>query len=165
MKILSHIPLWVFILFFVLVVLGFSQNRDRYIPLWRASILPVAMLIYSLYGVISSFGVTTTTLGLWAVGIVVALIANIFLKYPRDAIFLPREKLYFIKGSLIPLLLIMLIFWTKFIIGFAKANKWEMLNSIDFIGCVSFCLGIFSGIFIAGGLRLFGAIKHKSDIS
>lgn len=165
MKILSHIPLWVFILFFVLVALGLSQNRDRYISLWRASILPIAMLIYSLYGVISSFGVTTTTLDLWAVGIVVALIANTFLKYPRDVIFLPYKKLYFIKGSLIPLLLIMLIFWTKFIIGFAEANKWDMLNNIEFTGCTSLCLGIFSGIFIAGGLRLFGVIKHKGDIS
>ncbi len=164
MKILSHIPLWVFILFFTLVALGLSQNKDRYIPLWRSNILALAMLSYSLYGIISSFGVNAATLSLWAVGIVVALTANIFLKYPKDAIFLPHKKLYLIRASLIPLLLIMLIFWTKFIIGFAIANKWNILNSMEFTGCVSLCLGIFSGMFIAGSLRLID-LKCKSDIS
>jgi len=154
MQMLSHIPLWVPVLFIGLVVLGFLQVRDRHVSLWRATILPVAMMVYSLYGVISSFGFSAVTIGLWLFGIAIAFGINCTFQYPRHAVYNPDKKVYEIKGSFIPMLLIMLIFWTKFLVGFGKGVQWDMVNTVVFMGVVSLCLGAFSGIFFAGGWRL-----------
>ena len=163
METLSHIPLWVAVLFIGLVILGLMQARDRQVPLWRAAILPVAMMVYSLYGVISSFGLSVITIVLWLLGIAIAFGINRTLRYPRHAAYSPDEKTYTIKGSYIPMLLIMLIFWTKFLVGFGKGVQWDMVNTVGFTGAVSLSLGIFSGMFVAGEWRLF--VLRKPNVT
>ena len=155
MQTLSHIPPWVAVLFIGLGVLGFLQARSRHVPLWRAIILPVAMIAYSLYGVISSFGFSTVTIGFWLLGVVLAFGINRMLQYPRHAIYDPNKRIYALEGSFIPMVLIVLIFWTKFLVGFGKGVNWDMVHTSGFAGAVSLSLGIFSGIFVAGGWRLF----------
>jgi len=163
METLSHIPLWVAGLFIGLVILGLLQARDRQVSLWRAAILPVVMMAYSLYGVISSFGLSVVTIGLWLLGIAIAFGINHMLRYPRHAVYDPVKKIYALRGSFIPMLLIMLIFWTKFLVGFGRGVRWDIVNTVGFTGAVSLCLGIFSGMFLAGGWRLF--VLREPNIS
>ena len=163
METLSHIPLWVAVLFIGLVVLGLLQAKDRQVPLWRAAILPVAMMAYSLYGVISSFGLSVITIGLWLLGIAIAFGINRALQYPRHVVYRPEKKIYGLRGSFIPMILIMLIFWTKFLVGFGKGVHWDMVNTVGFTGAVSLSLGVFSGMFVAGGWRLF--VLRRSNVT
>jgi len=62
MQILTHTPRWVFALFAVLVVLGLSQIAGRHATLRRVTLLPVAMLALSFYGVASSCPALTRAL-------------------------------------------------------------------------------------------------------
>ena len=55
-EILSHTPVWVFVLGAVLFFFGLKQSKERQVPERMVIILPVAMLILSLLGVISGFG-------------------------------------------------------------------------------------------------------------
>lgn len=81
----------------------------------------------------------------------------------RHAAYRPDEETYTIKGSYIPMLLIMLIFWTKFLAGFGKGVQWDMVNTVGFTGAVSLSLGVFSGMFVAGGWRLF--VLRRSNVT
>ena len=56
-EILQRTPPWVFVLFFALLALGYFQSRSRTVSRRRVSILPVAMIVLSLYGVFSAFGI------------------------------------------------------------------------------------------------------------
>ena len=71
-EILRRTPSWVFTLLFALVVLGYSQTRDRIVS-WRLlPLLPAVMIVLSLYGVLSAFGLNPLALVAWALGIAIA---------------------------------------------------------------------------------------------
>ena len=72
LQILSHTPAWVFILFVVLLVFGLLQTRSRSVKRFLAYFFPAGMIILSLAGVQSSFGIKAIPIGLWAMGLAVA---------------------------------------------------------------------------------------------
>lgn len=58
-----------FFLFFLLLVVGITQNKDRLVGLNKIAILPVAMVGLSLLGVISAFGLRNVlSLSSWIAG-------------------------------------------------------------------------------------------------
>lgn len=61
-QILSHTPIWVFALFFVLLGFGLQQTRTRSVSIVPALQLPAGMIAYSLAGINSSFGLRTIPL-------------------------------------------------------------------------------------------------------
>jgi len=62
----------VFVLFFVLIIIGLLQLKDRNISLQRVTILPVMMVFLSFYGVISVFGLNVKSSLLWLIGLIIA---------------------------------------------------------------------------------------------
>lgn len=56
-EILARTPLWVFAFFFALLALGIVQSRTRQFNRNKVWMLPVAMILFSFYGVVSAFGV------------------------------------------------------------------------------------------------------------
>ena len=77
LAILTHTPLWVFVLFFALLVFGYAQSRDRRIHRPGVSIPPTIMCALSCYGVISAFGANVACLLVWvgslALGVLISL--------------------------------------------------------------------------------------------
>ena len=63
---LSHIPIWVFFLFGGLFVLGLWLGRPRAVSPRLQIIVAVGFLGYSLWGVISAFGIHPAAMLLWA---------------------------------------------------------------------------------------------------
>ena len=147
-EIITRTPIWVFVLFFFLVFLGLSQVKDRRISFPRVMILPIVMLFLSIAGVISAFGLSLVSIFTYLFSLSLGIIFNIMLKLPRNSEFLEEEKQFFIKGSFIPLFLIMCIFFTKYFVGVVTAKELDFIFSIYFISTISFLYGFFSGIFI-----------------
>jgi hypothetical protein len=158
LEIISHTPIWVFILFFVLVVVGLLQLKDRKVSFSKILILPIAMVCLSFYGVISAFGLDIKSSLFWLVGLIIAVLLNILLKLPRNSIYDKDLKTFFIKGSIIPFILIMIIFFTKYFIGVVIAKQLAILNELTFICTISFIYGILSGFFLG---RIFVLLKLK----
>ena len=74
LQILSHTPIWVYGLFFVLLVFGLIQTRTRTVRKLPALLLPAGMLALSLWGIYSSFGLATIPLAAWGMAIVIATV-------------------------------------------------------------------------------------------
>ena len=157
-QIITNTPLWVFVLFFFLLALGLMQVKDREITFKKAMILPFVMLFLSFLGLLSAFGITFYSLSFWLLGICLGVYLNILLKFPRNSIFNKNENLFFIKGSFIPLFLIMSIFFTKYFVGVVTAMQLEFLTQIWFIFIISFLYGLFSGMFF-GRFFVLKALK------
>ncbi len=65
LEILERTPAWVYVLFAALLYLGIVQARTRRIPTARVVVLPAALIVFSLYGVVSAFGPTALALACW----------------------------------------------------------------------------------------------------
>lgn len=83
MEIISKTPIWVFILFIVLVIVGLLQLKDRNVSLQKAIILPISMICLSFYGLISAFGLEAKSIFCWLIGLIIAVLLNLLLKLPK----------------------------------------------------------------------------------
>ena len=79
LDILEHTPVWVWIVFAALILLGLQQSRTRDVSIARATILPVVMIVLSLSGVVfpaghsGASGTVPFALVAWAAGVGLSL--------------------------------------------------------------------------------------------
>lgn len=86
-ELISVTPTWVFAIFFTLLVLGFIQSKERVVKVKTVFISPIAMIIFSFFGVYSVFGVSILTMSLWIMGLVITLVIGVKLAYPKLVLF------------------------------------------------------------------------------
>lgn len=156
MEIISKTPIWVFILFIVLVIVGLLQLKDRNVSVQKAIILPISMICLSFYGLISAFGLEIKSIFCWLIGLIIAVLLNLLLKLPKNSTYDTKLKIFFIKGSIIPFILIMSIFFTKYFVAVVIAKHLAILNELSFICGISFIYGVLSGLFFG---RIFILLK------
>src|SRR5690554_5233939 len=121
LQILSHTPAWVFALFAVLLVFGFMQTRSRHVRPLLAYFLPAGMVVLSLAGVQSSFGMRVVPIGSWAIGIAAIAFLGVRFFPMKGVTYDPASKRFFIPGSWAPFFVIMAIFFTKYAVAVMRA--------------------------------------------
>ena len=149
MQIIKNTPPWVFILFFVLIALGVSQSKGRTVKRSKVSILPGAMLVLSLYGVFSAFGMVPAGLACWVLGVAFTVGLREKVAAPHGVTFSPESQSFFVPGSWFPLVLMMAIFFVKYLVGVIVARQLPIGGDPAFVSLVSLCYGLLSGVFLA----------------
>ena len=157
LEIVKNTPIWVFVLFIGLVFLAYSQSKDRVINIKRVLILPIAMILLSIFGVFSAFGLSFIAILLWFFGIGVALLFGLKLAFPKNIKYNMEEKSYFIPGSWTPMFFIMTIFFTKYFVGVVIAKHLAILATLEFICIISFLYGLLSGVFLSRSIIIIRA--------
>jgi len=149
-EIIKRTPSWVFVIFVVLLIMGYKQSKDRTINRGQVLILPVAMIGLSFYDVMSAFGVGHP-IGLvsWLAGIFIAGLLSIRFPSPAGVSYSAMDRSYTVPGSWFPLFLMMAIFFIKYVVGVILARKLPVANEQIFIAAVGFSYGLISGIFFA----------------
>jgi len=157
-QILANTPRWVWILLLALLWLGLSQAVSRTASLKRITLLPLAMTGLSLWGTVSAFGSSPLigyVLLAWLTGaaLMTALIA------PQAAQAGTRydaaSRSYQVPGSWLPLLLILGIFFTKYVVGVELAMQASLANDGQYTLIVGALYGLFSGTFVGRAARLW----------
>ena len=149
MQILSNTPNWVFAVFVVLLWQGLKQMRPRSVGINRATLVPLAMTALSLYGVISVFGDTPQSLLTWVVGAALAF-AIYFSMTRADLIWYDASsRTFLLPGSVVPLVLFMGIFLTKYAVGVSIAVQPALAHSSGFALSIGLLYGAFSGVLLA----------------
>ena len=155
LQIIAHTPKWVFALFALLLWLGCKQLVSRRVSLARITVLPIAMAAVSCYGVISAFGDTPGALIAWAVA-AIALVAIVMQNaLPASTRFDAATRSFHVAGSAVPLLLMMGIFFTKYVVGVQIAMQPGLAHHVNFALTIGALYGAFSGIFAARAARLW----------
>jgi len=163
MEILKRTPSWVFVLFFVLLAVGYCQSKDRVISRRNVTMLPVAMLGLSFYGVLSAFGITPFALTAWLAGVGIAVWLGLKTLNLRGVSFTTETRSFPVPGSWLPLCLMMAIFVTKYAVGVILARKLPIAGEQAFIGSISLMYGLFSGLFLARAAAIMRSAKHAAD--
>ena len=169
--ILSSTPTWVFVLFGVLLVFGVRQARDYRASLVRVAILPVAMKVLAIYGVVSAFGLSSLAVVAWAASALVAAVVVLSRPLPATTRYDASTRTFAVTGSVVPLALMMGIFFTKYVVAVMLAMHPSLAQHTVFALSVGTLYGAFSGTFAARGIRLWklalqnGSTAPRGDVT
>jgi hypothetical protein len=152
--ILTRIPVWVFPLFVGLMALGWMQTKERKLNRTRVVVMPLAMLAFSLFSVLSLFGTSTLALFAWAFGL--SLGAGLSFQFVRreGMQFDANKNEFTLPGSFLPWVLIAGIFCLRFVVGAMGATGAVGLHSAMVVGAIALLGGLFSGCFAGRALAL-----------
>ncbi|MBI2768909.1 MAG: hypothetical protein HYX47_04770 [Burkholderiales bacterium] len=156
--IVKNTPTWVFGLFAALAALGLSQVRTRDVSAVRMAIMPVAMSGLSLWGTISAFSASPMfgyVLLAWAAGAALMFGLLAPLAPQAGASYNSTTRTFNVPGSLVPMVLIMGIFLTKYIVGVELAMQPGLAHDGQYTLVVGGLYGVFSGTFAGRAARLW----------
>ncbi len=154
-QILTHTPRWVFLLFALLVWLGAKQLFANAMSLTRITIMPLAMIGLSFFGMLTAFGDSPVALLGWAGAATVALMTVQRWPLPAATRYDAATRRFHLPGSAVPLMLFMGIFFTKYTVGVLVAMHPMLPLHTGFALGIGLLYGAFSGIFAARALRLW----------
>lgn len=155
--ILRNTPSWVWGLLAALLALGISQVRGRTASMTRIAVMPVAMIGLAVYGMVSAFGNSpnlASVLGAWLLAALATIAVVLQFRLPEATRFDPITRTFDIPGSFVPLLLILGIFLTKYIVGVEVAMKPPLASDPQYTLVVGALYGAFNGVFTGRSLRL-----------
>lgn len=155
MQIILHTPKWVFAVFALLIWLGAKQMLTNSVGLNRVTLMPVVMGALSLYGVISAFGDSVGALLGWAVAVAAMLALLLQRPLPATTRYDAAARRFHLAGSPVPLMLMMGIFLTKYVVAVALAMHPELKQQAAFSVLLPMLYGGFTGVFAARAVRLW----------
>lgn len=158
-QIISHTPIWVFILFLVLVIFGFLQTRSREVKFIASFILPTGMVILSFVGVLSSFGFEFLPVMLWGLGVLALSFIGYKIIPLKGVVYHFERGVFSIPGSWLSFIVVMAIFFTKYSVAVMKATNVSLVHNFTFILILCLAYGAFSGFFVSRAIGLVIAKK------
>jgi Family of unknown function (DUF6622) len=160
LEIITHIPLFVWPLFVILLIGGLKARKTSLVSLKVLMVIPTALLGWSLFSFFGRYAADPIAIVLW----VLCLGLGCFIGFSHiqrlKLQFDKQKKMVELPGSWLPLVFSMSIFAVKFSIGMMRAMLPHLEGSILFLGLElssGLILGIFSGR--AGGCFL----RYKSS--
>ncbi len=153
LAVLSHTPPWVWAILAALVALGLRQSQDHTVTRGRLLIQPLGLGALSLLSTTHAFGLQALPLAGWAVGLALGMALNRPLALPRQVQALSGDR-WAIGGSWVPLALLMLIFWLRYLVGASLAVSPGLVHDALFVVAASLLYGAASGLFAARALRV-----------
>jgi hypothetical protein len=158
--IVRHTPHWVWGLLVALLALGASQLAPRRASALRVCLMPVSLTIFAIYGLVAAFGGSgqeAGAAGAW-LGATMGSLALTLWRFPAPMAgtrFDPATRTFALPGSVLPLLMIVGIFLTKYIVGIELALQPSQALSPPFALGVASLYGAFNGLFVARLVRLW----------
>lgn len=153
-QIISNTPIWVFVLFVVLLGFGLMQTRTRTVRKIPALLLPAGMIALSLVGINSSFGLRPMPLASWAIALAISVAVGYALFRDRRVKYDPTSKEFSVPGSWVPLAVIMAIFFAKYVYAVLHGFNAAVISTPLFIVVLSAVYGLLSGYFAAKAVNL-----------
>jgi hypothetical protein len=151
---LSGTPLWVFFVFIYLVFIGIKATKDRTIYIGKMFLMPSVFFALFLIRLVA----------LWRWDIFLIFLVALFISLALSYFFLRIESMkveqshVFVKGSYETLIVVMVIFFIKYYLGYMKAMGGELEKYLIAEIIVS---GVTTGFFLNKIIRYAGLICFK----
>lgn len=145
-NILSHTPAYVWAILAFLVWRGVSALRAREVALRTLFIVPLAMLGLSLHDIGARFGLDGAALGAWGAGALSGALLAWKLGGSRIGAGAAPGSVR-VAGSVLPLLLMLAIFFTKYLAAVLLAIQPGLRHDAAFVAALCALFGVFNGWF------------------
>lgn len=159
-QILFNTPLWVWAILAFLVYRGILASLDRETSLKKLFIIPFVMLVLSLQGIASAFGTGSTAMLSWLAAAVVGGALSWQLFKPDSVRPDPQRQVVFQRGSWVPFMLMMGIFFTKYVVSVTLALHADYKQDVLFVAAVCSLYGLFNGVFLGKLLGILAAYRR-----
>lgn len=160
-QILTHTPLYVWAILAFLVWRGIVELRSRELAPQRLFILPLVMLALSFQDIASRLGIDAGVLAAWSAGCALAGLATWRFARPRITASSQPGRIV-VRGSRLPLVLMMAIFATKYATGVALAIQPQLVQQATVMLAIAALYGVFNGVFIGRLARDAAALRSDS---
>lgn len=160
-QIVSHTPTYVWAILGFLVYRGVAASRDRTVTVREVFILPAVMLALGLQSTVNGFGLESPAGAAWLAGLAAG--AAMMWQRAGDGAMLDRATgMVHLRGSWLPMALMMTIFVGKFAVAVALASVPALRGSLALAlpACAAF--GALSGAFMARPLRVAVALRSAA---
>ncbi|GLS13154.1 DUF6622 family protein [Hydrogenophaga electricum] len=162
LDILRHTPVAVFVLLAGLLGLGLTQCFAREVRSRRVLVMGLAMASLSFYGVLSTFAGHTLAVPVWLGAAVVSYLGTAHRAPPAGTRYDVVRQRFSIPGSVIPLILILAVFLTKYAVGVALVLHPELVRHAPTAWGISALYGLFSGLFAGRAMRLLHLARRTA---
>jgi hypothetical protein len=155
--VLKNTPLFVWGLLAGLLWLGLSQVRSRTAGLKRVVLMPVLMTGLSVWGTVSAFSASPMfgyVMLVWMLMAATTLALVATMSPPSGAEYDAGTRIFALPGSWVPLVLILGIFFTKYVVGVDLAMQPDLARDGQYTLIVGALYGLFSGVFAGRAARL-----------
>jgi hypothetical protein len=152
--ILQKTPVWVWGILVVLVVLGLLQSAPRTLSVRRILLLPLAMTALSLHGTFNTFPPAAWSWLMWVGAALVTATWFASADLPAGTRFDAQRRLLEIPGSWQPMVLMMAIFFTRYVVGVVLAMAPALTHDPATAAIVSSIYGALSGVFLGRTVRM-----------
>ena len=142
-----HTPWWVYVLFIYLVFIGIKAMKAGSVSIYKLIALPILFLILSLHTLYVEMALNIGIVFAWVLGMIVGILAGIW-HSKSHYIGIDKHKMVVkVKGSSLTLIIILLIFISKYYFGYMGATHPEELHNLRFVSVMLFCYGLATGLF------------------
>lgn len=148
LNILTHTPLYVWVILALLVIRGVGASRDREMAFYKLVILPILLPLAMLAELTVKYGLGSAALPAWAAGAAVAGIATWKLSGARISAGKQAGKVL-VRGSWLLLAVLMTVFLTKYVATVALLITPHLRAHMLFMTPVCLMYGVCNGILLA----------------
>jgi hypothetical protein len=160
-QIVIHTPVWVWFLLAFLLYRGFIASLDREVAFRKTFIIPLVMLVLGMQGIVSGFGASLFAAPVWLAFLAMGSMLT-WLRVDAAGIHAyPERGTVRLRGSWVPMMLMMSIFITKYVVGVMIAMHPELRQDAVFVATICALYGVFSGIFIGKLLRIVAVYRQS----
>lgn len=146
-QIISHTPIYVWAILALLVHRGVAALRDSEVNLARMCVMPVVMLGLALQDIVAKFGASDAALLTWG-GAALATAALVHRFSTSQVAPASTAGSVIVRGSSLPLVLMMSVFFTKYFASVAVAMLPALRTDILFSSALCALFGVLNGYFI-----------------
>jgi len=146
--IIGGTPTWVWVLLVFLIIRGVQATKTGVMPFWRLLIIPTLFTGWGLLGLLTTLQLTAFSVGTWVIAIVAGCLAG---RHMARDVTLRADKprgLVELPGSVFTLVLILVIFAAKYVLGYQLAVNPDNARSAIYVFFDAGISGLVAGLFI-----------------
>jgi hypothetical protein len=145
---LTHTPWWVFLIFIFVLSRGIAALQTRVVAITKLAIVPLIFAAWGAYSLFQLFGLNPAGIGIFAVALLIG--AGVGLVLSRHGTVRAEQTLGLVEvsGSPVVLILMLIIFTSKYALGYWVATEPEAHDSIGFLATDAIVSGLVIGIFV-----------------
>ncbi|QLR44295.1 hypothetical protein HV346_17210 [Enterobacter sp. RHBSTW-00994] len=155
--ILTHTPVWVWVLFVFLISRGIKARKPATVALEKLAIIPAIFLIWDIYDLLMYRQLNVTNSALWIAGILAgAALGYVMIKHAR-VVRAPQPRSIYRQADYSALPFMMLAFLVKYVLGVMNSLSPETLLQPAMSAFAIVSGGLFAGVFMGKFVRYVGA--------
>lgn len=162
--IVTHTPVWVWVLFVFLISRGIKARKPATVTLEKLALIPAIFLVWDIYDLVVYRDLTIATVTLWMAGILAgAALGYVLIKtnaVTRAAA--PRSISRQADYTALPFM--MLAFLVKYVLGVTSAISPQTLQQPAMSAFAILSGGVFAGVFIGKFVRYVGVYVNAPTL-